>query len=82
MRQAYIAMWWDRQICLMYNPAKTYSTPSKCCTTCFLQEATQLQNCWPPRSYKRLSPRTKSFLKCTCQSRLTECSHVGKLNLP
>jgi len=37
----------------------TYITPSKCCTTRFLQEATQHQNRWPPRSYKKLSPCTK-----------------------
>jgi len=43
----------------------TYSTPSKWCTTRFLQEATQHQNRWPPRSYKKLSPRTKNLLKCT-----------------
>jgi len=24
----------------------------------------------------------KSFLKCACQSRLTECSHLGKATLP
>ena len=43
----------------------TYSTTSKCCTTRFLREATQHQNSWPPRSCKKLSPCTKSFLKCT-----------------
>jgi len=37
----------------------TYITPSKCCTTRFLQEATQHQNRWPPRSCKKLSPWTK-----------------------
>ena len=41
----------------------TYSTPSKCFTTRFLQEATQHQNSWPPRSCKKLSPCTKSFSK-------------------
>ena len=30
----------------------TYSTPAKCCTTRFLQEATQHQNRWSPRSCK------------------------------
>jgi len=34
----------------------TYSRPSKCCTTRFLQEATQHQNRWSPRSCKKLSP--------------------------
>jgi len=47
-----------------------------------LQEATQHQNCWPLHSCKKLSPYTNSFLKCTCLSRLTECSHMGKANLP
>ena len=55
----------------------TYSTPAKRCTARFLQEATQHQNSWPPPSCKKLSPCTKSFLKCTCQSGLTECSYSG-----
>jgi len=29
-----------------------------------------------------VSPYMKSFLKCTCQSRLTECPHMGKADLP
>jgi len=47
-----------------------------------LREATEHQNRWPPRSCKKSSPNTKSFLKCICQSRLTECSHMGEANLP
>jgi len=50
-----------------------------------------LHNAFPPTSHAApklltatlmLSPYTKRFLKCTCQSRLTECSHMGKANLP
>jgi len=51
------------------------TTPSKFCTTRFLQEATHHQNRWQPCSRKKLSPCTKSFLMCTCQSRLTS-AHI------
>ena len=52
-----------------------------------------LHNTFPPRSNSAPKPLTATlmqevitrherFLKCTCQSRLTECSHMGKANLP
>jgi len=52
-----------------------------------------LHNTFHPRSNSAPKPLTatlmqevvtmhKSFLKCICQSRLTECLHMGKANLP
>ena len=54
---------------------KNYSMPTKCYTTRFLQEATQHQNRWPPRSCQKLSPCTKRFISVPA-SRAWRSAHI------